>query len=170
MGCNCAACACAPTPVKPRVVRGMVEMKMETLLDGEAPVVEPTRTEVSPHVELLARVIALAADDCRRVVSAPAYSALTKRARVEGASAAAFFLSEDGRAMIMASGLGHEAIKLGNRLAKAALARLRLGEGDLTGSPEAWHRALDRLNLDEAIPLGRTVSGRQEEFAFAHAA
>lgn len=99
--------------------------------------------------ELLAAVILLAMDDCKRVLKAPAWSALTVRQILECASAARFLLSLDGKAMIMAFSLGRGdgmekiAITRCSELARSALDRLQMSEEEvLSGPNRQWARVI----------------------------
>jgi len=148
---------------------------MQFLIDAESPLVDPTRSELHPAAELFGQVIALAADDCRRALQAPAYSALTDRQMIESCSAAVFLLSVDGQAMICATGMGQECIKLATLLAKATLTRLNLSADEIRGTPQEWCKAIELASRSGAVrhnvtPISGAVRFRQESFQLVFAA
>ena len=136
---------------------------MENYVQGEAPIIGVTRSELTAPAMLLASVVALAAVDCKRALALAAGDGLTERQLIESASACRFFLSPEGQGMIHASGLGHEAVKAGLALARTALRRLGLTEHDVMNeAPDAWQHMIDKLNMKKSRVLGRIVTGRQE--------
>lgn len=145
---------------------------MQFIIDAEAQLLDSTRTELSPYAALLGQVIALAADDCRRALKAPAFNALSDREMIEAASAASFLLSTTCRFMISVIGLEPDAIRLSAALGNATLARLNLNLVDIDATPEQWCRAIELATRSATVgkavtPLSRVVRYRQESFHFA---
>lgn len=112
-------------------------------MEWEEADIETTRTELTVGQEVFGRVIALAAEDCKRVLKAPGWYALTKREVVEGASAARFFLSDEGKAMAFACGLARTGMLAGVALARATIARIGIDEQLIfADSQEDWIKAI----------------------------
>jgi len=114
-------------------------------------------------------VIALAAADCWELLRAPRWSTRSEVVTMHALSAARFFLSEEGHAMIIAAGLGREGIRCGIRLANAVLSRLRVPVQWLMDIPICeFGKAMDyQVPRFSMIPaLARLFSLRQEEFFF----
>lgn len=141
-------------------------MDVQSMFDGEAPVSEPTRTELTPAQLLLARVIALAADDCRKVLHQPAFAGETRGELVEAASAVKFFLSPEGRGMILALGLGLEGVRAGTALAHATLRSLGISEAALEDSAAQWCDAIERRDPTRCSRLAANV-GQQRHLRLA---
>lgn len=136
---------------------------MENYVQGEAPIIGVTRSELTAPAMLLASVVALAAVDCKRAMALACGEGLTERQLIESASACRFFLSPEGQGMIHASGLGHDAVRAGLALARTALRRIGLTENDVMNEPpEAWQHMIEKLSLKKSKVLAQIVPGRQE--------
>lgn len=138
--------------------------------DGEAPLIGVTRSEMPNTQWLLGKVVALAASDCKRALTANAGCALTNRELIEAASACRFFLTDEGRAMVRLT-TGVEGLRLATALAETTLRRLRIDRKALLANSNAdWCRTLDKLDMGCAPAVAPLVRGRQEAFAFDVAA
>lgn len=118
-------------------------------------------------------VIGLAAADCWELLRAPRWATRSEVVTMHALSAARFFLSEEGQAMICAAGLGREGIRWGVRLANAVLARLRVPVQSLMDIPHGqFAKAMDhQVPRFSMIPAIATLfSLRQEQFFFDSAA
>lgn len=118
--------------------------------------VEPTRTELAPAQKLLGAVIAQAATDCRSALKRKAEGKVLPNDLPLAASACRFFLSESGRSMIYACGMGHEGVRAGTALAETTMRRLGLhADALLCDSEESWLKVVVRGNLSHAAAMTR---------------
>lgn len=140
-------------------------MEEETITGPQAPLTAPPRS-LTPPRELLAAAVALAADDCRAVLGAPAWRMTSEPIVLWALSAARFFLSEEGKATICALGLGRKGIEAGEALARAVLRRTRLTLRDIEGAPADWCAAIEveRPSFDRMPRVADACRGRQEAF------
>ena len=100
--------------------------------------------EISAERDILGRVIAMAAQDLKKITEMRAWKLPTHLDHVQAASAARFFLGGTGTAMIQAIGLGPEAIKQARDLALGALDRMGIdADAVLADSDAAWEAAVD---------------------------
>lgn len=129
--------------------------------------VEPTRTELTPAQQLLGAVIAQAAADCRTALKRKAEGKFTAKDMPLAASACRFFLSESGRSMIHACGMGHEGVRAGTALAETAMRRLGLSaDALLCDSEESWMKVVTKDNLAHAAAMNRPRVPTQPGLAF----
>lgn len=129
--------------------------------------VETTRTQLTPAQQLLGAVIAQAAADCRNALKRQAEGKFLPKDMPLAASACRFFLSDAGRSMIHACGLGHEGVRAGTALAETAMRRLGLSaDALLCDSEESWLKVVARDNLAHAKAMTRPRVPSQPQLAF----
>jgi|GEM_PF-2587361 len=135
-------------------------------VDGSA-IVGVTRTAMSASAELLCEVVAIAADDCRTALKRNAEGRIKPRDLALAASACRFFLSQDGEAVMMASGLGCAAVKAGRALARTTMDRLNLHKDEiLADNNNSWTKVVQRESLEFA-PTMKSKLARYKAPAFA---
>lgn len=138
-------------------------------LDGEHPTLDTTCSDdLSPERALLAAVLAAAVEDCRAVLDLPPGNAASLTEIIKAASAARFFLTWPGQAMLRSLDLGTEAVQLGIALAESTLSRLRIRrESVINGDNASWCEHLEKTYRKVVPKELSEISGRQEAFAWA---